>query len=349
MRGMARTTLLGTDLPLVAAPMAGGATTLDLLTATTDAGAFAFLAGGYQAPHTLAEQVRHAHQRARPFGVNLFVPSTTPAPDPTALAAYTQQIAPDAAAHGVDLAAALAAVPATDDDGWAAKIDLLRRDPVPVVSCTFGPPPAADVAALRAAGSVVLVTVTTPQEAAAAEALGADGLVVQGPRAGGHSGTWDPARRVGDDATADVVGAVSAVTRLPLVAAGGVDGRGAVARLLHSGAQAVAVGTLLLRTDEAGTSLTHRDALADPRFDATAVTRAFTGRPARALVNGFLRRHDAHAPVAYPQVHHLTRELRRRAAVAGDAERLHLWAGTGHRSASTGPAADVVRTLAAGL
>ncbi|MEL7974986.1 nitronate monooxygenase [Isoptericola sp. F-RaC21] len=346
---MASTTLLGTDLPLAAAPMAGGPTTLDLLAATTDAGAFAFLAGGYQTPDALAEQVRRAHDHARPFGVNLFVPATAPAPDPAALAAYARRIGDDAAAHGVDLDAALAAVPATDDDGWAAKIDLLRRDPVPVVSFTFGPPAVADVGALRAAGSVVLVTVTTPQEAAAAEELGADGLVVQGPRAGGHSGTWDPGRSVGDGATADAVAAVVAGTRLPVVAAGGVDGAPAVARLLRAGAQAVAVGTLLLRADEAGTSATHRDALADPRFTTTAVTRAFTGRPARALRNGFLVRHDAHAPVGYPQVHHLTRELRRRAAAAGDADRLHLWAGTGYRSAAAGPAADVVRGLAAGL
>ncbi|MFC7878626.1 nitronate monooxygenase [Isoptericola sp. NPDC057391] len=349
---MARTApapLLGTDLPLVAAPMAGGPTTLDLLAATTGAGAFAFLAGGYQTPDSLADQVRRAHEGAHPFGVNLFVPATGPGPDPAALAAYARRIAPDAAAHDVDLDAVLASVPATDDDGWAAKVDLLRRDPVPVVSCTFGPPPAADVAALRATGSVVLVTVTTPQEAAAAEELGADGLVVQGPGAGGHSGTWDPARTVADGTTADAVAAVVARTPLPVVAAGGVDGPAAVTRLLQAGAQAVAVGTLLLRTDEAGTSRTHRDALADPRFTTTAMTRAFSGRPARALVNGFLTRHDAHAPVAYPQVHHLTRELRRRAAAAGDAERLHLWAGTGHRGATTGPAADVVRALAADL
>ncbi|WP_079575197.1 nitronate monooxygenase [Krasilnikoviella flava] len=358
---MARTSpaapLLDADLPLVAAPMAGGPTTLDLLAATTDAGAFAFLAGGYQTPDALADQVHHARDRGRPFGVNLFVPSAGPAPEPATLAAYARQIAPDAAAHDLSLETLLDAAqgsapgsaPVADDDGWAAKIDLLRRDPVPVVSFTFGPPPAADVVALRAAGSVVLVTVTTPQEAAAAEELGADGLVVQGPGAGGHHGTWDPARAVGDEVTSDTVAAVVARSHLAVVAAGGVDGPSAVVRLLRAGAQAVAVGTLLLRTDEAGTSATHRDALADPRYTTTAVTRAFTGRPARALRNGFLARHDAHAPVAYPQVHHLTRELRRRAAAAGDAERLHLWAGTGHRAAATGPAAHVVHALAAGL
>ena len=340
-----RRPLLDTPLPIVAAPMAGGTTTLALASAVTHAGGLAFLAGGYQTTDALADQVAAATRWDRPFGVNLFVPGPDDA-DPAALAAYAARIAPDAATHGVELAGAPDALAAYDDDGFAAKVALLLERPVPVVSFTFGPPPARDVDALRAAGSVVLVTVTTPDEARAAEAVGADGLVVQGPAAGGHSGTWDPARSVVDADTADVVASVAATTRLPLVAAGGVDGPASVARLRTAGAQAVAVGTLLLRTDESGASATHRDALASPRFTGTVVTRAFTGRPARALRNDFAARHDALAPAGYPQVHHLTRELRRRAGAAGDADRLHLWAGTGFRAAEAVPAADVVTSLA---
>jgi NAD(P)H-dependent flavin oxidoreductase YrpB (nitropropane dioxygenase family) len=134
-----------------------------------------------------------------------------------------------------------------------------------------------------------------------------------------------------------------------VVAAGGVDGPDAVRRLLAAGAEGVAVGTLLLRTDEAGTSQAHRAALADPAFAETVVTRAFTGRPARALRNGFIDRHGSAAPDAYPAVHHLTRELRAAAGRAGDTDRLHLWAGTGYRRAAEGPAAAVVRRLAAGV
>ncbi|MFD7025663.1 nitronate monooxygenase, partial [Promicromonospora sukumoe] len=135
---------------------------------------------------------------------------------------------------------------------------------------------------------------------------------------------------------------------LPVVAAGGVDGPDAVRDLLAAGAQAVAVGTLLLRTDESGASATYQAALA-ASDRGTVVTRAFTGRPARAVRNGFVDRHDDAAPVGYPAIHHLTRDLRRRAAAAGDAERLHLWAGTGYRRAAPGPASDVVRALAAAL
>ena len=343
---------LETDLPIVAAPMAGGPTTVALARAVSAAGGLPFLAGGYTAPAALADEVAQLAGDGAPFGVNLFVPSDA-AVDLDAFRAYAAELQPEAEPYGVRLDPE----PVTDDDAWGAKLALLLEHPVPFVSFTFDLPPADDVARLRRAGTVVLGTVTTPDEAVAARDAGVDALVVQGPAAGGHSATFDPGRpadtltAAGGAAagTAELVAAVVASAGLPVVAAGGVDGPGAVRDLLAAGAQAVAVGTLLLRTDEAGTSPVHRAALADPRFERTVVTRAFTGRPARALENGFTRMHDAAAPVGYPAVHHLTRSLRRAAAAAGDADRVHLWAGTGYRSAAEGPAGDVVRALAAAL
>jgi nitronate monooxygenase len=123
----------------------------------------------------------------------------------------------------------------------------------------------------------------------------------------------------------------------------GADAR----RALDAGATWAAMGTAFLGCPEAGTHPTYLAALTDPRFDRTAMTRAFTGRPARALVNAFLRDHDAAAPRGYPEVHHVTRPLRQAAAAAGDAEHLHLWAGEGWRRLRPMPAADLVRTLAA--
>lgn len=332
--------LLATDLPIVAAPMAGGPSTVALASAVTDAGGFSFLPAGYLAATALEALLGEAHATGRPFGVNLFVPQPG-AVDPAGYDAYRAALADDAAALAVDLPAQ----PRHDDDAWSDKVDLLVSDPVPLVSLTFGLPDAGDIRRLQAAGSRVLATVTTADEARAAADAGVDGLVVQGPAAGGHSGTFDPRRPIGEEATTDVVRAVRAVSRLPLVAGGGVDGPGAVSDLLAAGAEAVAVGTLLLRADEAGTSATHRTALADPAFATTVVTHAFTGRPARALRNGFIERHGATAPFGYPELHHLTRDLRRAAAVAGDPHRLHLWAGTGHRSALAAPAAEIVRGL----
>lgn len=335
--------LLDSRSPIVAAPMAGGPSTVALARAVASAGGFPFLAGGYKTPEALAAEIDEARTLGAGFGVNLFVPSAD-AVDQAAFAAYAAELQAEADEYGLQLDP----VPAADDDRWREKLALLVEHPVPVVSLTFGLPAPADIRAMQSAGSRVLASVTSPEEARLARDAGVDGLVVQGSDAGGHSATFDPASSPGHVDTAPLVRRVLEAVDLPVIAAGGVDGPAAVRRLLDAGAQAAAVGTLLLRTDEAGTSRAHRQALGDPAFAETVLTRAFTGRPARALRNGFVDRHHGTGLNAYPAVHHLTRTLRQAAGRAGDTDRLHLWAGTGWRSAATGPAADVIRRLAAG-
>ena len=336
--------LLGTALPVVAAPMAGGPTTVRLATAVAGAGGFPFLAGAYRTPDALAADIAQVRATGAPFGVNLFAPHHARV-DEAELRHYGRALQPLADRYGIDLSSAPVV---EDDDGWHDKLDLLLADPVPVVSVTFGLPAPGEVAALRRAGTRVLVTVTTVDEARAAVTVGADGLVAQGSSAGGHSGTHDAFREITPMETVDLVAAVVG-TGLPVVAAGGVDGTASAAALLHAGASSVAVGTLLLRTDESGASQPYKDALVDPAHAGTVVTRAFTGRPARSLRNAFTDRYEAIAPTGFPAVHHLTRPLRAAAAGAGDTSSFHLWAGTGHRAARTGPAASVVEELARGL
>lgn len=341
--------LLGTPLPLVAAPMAGGATTLALLGAVAAAGAFPFLPAAYRSPEAVAEDLavlRHEH-----VGVNVFVPSATPA-DPDVFAAYVDDLRPEFDRYG--LTPGLRA--RHDDDHWHDKLAVLHEHPVPVVSFTFGLPTTSEVRALQRLGTRVLATVTTPAEARAAEAVGVDGLVVQGPAAGAHSATFDPHRHIAWAPTADVVAAVRAAVPLPVVAAGGVDGPGAVRELVSAGVEGVAVGTLLLRTDESGASPAQKAALAAAAravpeglsASGTVVTRAYTGRPARALRNGFIDRHPD-APVAYPELHHLTRPLRAAAAERRDGDVLQVWAGSGYHATTDGPASGVVATLVSKL
>ena len=334
--------LLPSRLPLAAAPMAGGPSTVALAQAVDAAGAFAFLAGGYKTPDALSAEIEQLRSTVPTFGVNLFVPSYEPVDQPR-VSAYAREIATEAEAYGM----VLDDCPVTDDDYWQEKLTLLREHPVSVVSFTFGVPGVNDIAALQRVGTRVLVSVTTPAEAIEAANAGADGLVVQGPRAGGHSATFDATRTIKDIPTAHLVRSVHDVVNLPIIAAGGVDGPDAVRELLDAGTDCVAVGTLLLRTDEAGTSSTHKKALEDPTLAETVLTRAFTGRPARALRNGFIDRHQNATVNAYPAVHHLTRALRQAAGQAGDADRLHLWAGTGWRSATAGPASETIKSLAA--
>lgn len=332
-----------TRLPLVAAPMAGGPSTPALVVAAADVGALGFLAAGYATPEALAAQVRAVRERTDRFGVNLFVPQPVPV-DRAAYAAYADRLRPLAARHGV----ALADEPREDDDAWDAKVALLLADPVPIVSFTFGLPAPAVVRALRDVGTRTLQTVVRPSEAAAAARLGVDGLVVQSYVAGGHSGTFDADDLPPELPLTTLLHEVRAVTDLPLWAAGGLVSAADVALVLEAGAEAAVVGTALLRTPEAGTSATYRRALADPARTRTGFTRAFSGRPARALRNGFVESYDAVAPSGYPAVHHLTSPIRKAAAAAGDAEAINIWAGTGFRAATDEPAGVVLRRLAGG-
>ncbi|SMX88140.1 nitronate monooxygenase [Brevibacterium antiquum] len=331
-----------TDLPIIGAPMAGGTTTPELTAAIARAGGFPFVAGGYLSAEALAPLISRMRETTANFGVNLFAPNVVPV-DRGAFDAFASALEPVAADRGV----AIDPEPVDDDDHYTDKIDYLVGNPVPLVSMTFNIPSAEVVSRLQCVGTQVVATVTTTAEARTAADRGVDALIVQGPRAGGHSGTADPTRSIEDRSTADLVREVLAEVDLPVAAGGGIDGVEAVDELLQAGASAVVVGTLLLLTDEAGTAPTHRAALQSEDFDETQLTSAFTGRPARALVNDFVRKFDPIAVDAYPAVHHLTKSFRAQAKKDDDPQWLHLWAGTGHRGAHTGSAETVIKELGA--
>lgn len=231
-----------------------------------------------------------------------------------------------------------------DTDAWEGKIAALLADPVAVVSFTFGAPPPDVVKRLHEVGTCVAVTVTCVREADAAQAVGADALIVQGFEAGGHRGTHDVF------ATPNQLDHVELLRQLAgrdvaLVAAGGITTCGDTRRALDLGAVAVQAGTAYLLCDEAGTNAAYRGALRNGDREAT-ITRAFSGRPARGLRNRFVDSFDAYAPAVFPAVDQLTMPLRARAVQLGDVEGLPLWAGAGWRAASAEPAAEITRRLA---
>ena len=277
---------------------------------------------------------------SRPFGLNLFFP-TRDEVDEDALAAYADRMQDEGARYGV-----APGEPAWTDDEWTAKLELAARARPDVVSFTFGCPGREVVEWLRESGCRVWCTVTSAAEAGLATAAGMDGLVVQGAEAGGHQGTFhdhddDP------QPLHALLDSVGRSTGLPLVAAGGIASGADLAGALAAGASAAAIGSALLLTTEAGTSQPYRHAL---RADGeTRLTRAFTGRRARGIVNRFLLEHDAHAPRGYPEIHYLTAPIRAAARAAGDPDGINLWAGTGFRQAQEGSAAELVERWAASL
>ena len=328
-------------MPTLAAPMAGGATTPGIVVAAAEAGSFGFLAAGYKTPQLLAEQLAEVRRSTAVFGVNLFAPNPVPV-DPDEFRRYALALQPVAEPYGLDLQPAQ---PVEDDDFWQEKVDLLIAEPVPVVGFTFGIPDRSVIAAFRRAGSVTIQTVTSGEEAGLAEAAGVDVLAAQSSAAGGHWGTLTPHSPPAQLALPELLAAVRATTRLPVVAAGGVSTASEVQTLLAAGADAVMVGTALLRANESGTPQVHKAALADHRRGAPVQTRAFTGRPARGLPNEFIANFDAIAPLGYPALHHLTSALRKSAAAAGNPELFSLWAGTGYRNATEEPAAKILERL----
>ncbi|MGX1269886.1 nitronate monooxygenase [Streptomyces phaeoluteigriseus] len=330
-------------LPIVQAPMAGGVSLPQLAAAVSEAGGLGFLAAGYKTADGLYQEMKQLRSlTSRPFGVNLFMPQPEHA-ETGAVDVYAHQLAGEAAWYDTELGDP----DSGRDDGYEAKLAVLLDNPVPVVSFHFGVPGRDVLDALRRAGTVTLVTATTAEEAVAVERAGADVVIVQGVEAGGHQGT----HRDIPENDGSGIGLLSLLTQireavsLPLVAAGGLMRGGQIAAVLAAGASAAQLGTAFLATPESGAAAVHKEALTNPLFVRTELTRAFSGRPARGLVNRFLREHGPYAPAAYPEVHHLTSPLRKAAAKAGDAQGMALWAGQGHRLARALPAGQLVEVL----
>jgi nitronate monooxygenase len=329
---------LGASVPVIAAPMAGGPTTPALVLAAADVGSAGFIAAGYKTPEAMVAEVEEVRARTYGYGVNLFAPNPLSV-DRGAYAAYRELLLPLAERYQVELPAE----PGEDDDHWQAKVDALAGLAPPVVSFTFGIPDPRSLDVLRRAGSLLVQTVTSPDEARQAVEVGVDALVVQSPDAGGHWGTLTPSAPPPRLALPDLVAAVATAVALPLVAAGGVGDRDDVRAAIGAGAEAIAVGTALLLAPEAGTNRAHRAGLTERGRQVT--THAFSGRPAGALQNEFLAAYDDLAPLGYPALHHLTAPIRRAAAAVGDPEHVNLWAGTGYRSAEARPAGEILAGL----
>jgi nitronate monooxygenase len=251
---------------------------------------------------------------------------------------YLEELKPEAR-----LMDAAVGEPRFEDDDWDAKLRLVEDARPAVVSFTFGLPDASVIERLRSTGVAVWVTVTSSDEAEQAHRSGADALVVQGTEAGGHRGGFS------DDEHAEGVGLLALLrlvarrVPLPLIASGGIPDGAAVAAVLCAGASAAQIGTALMLAPEAGTVPAQRELMPQPV--PTRLTRAFTGRTARGMVNRFLQEHSDTAPLAYPEIHHATSPLRAAARARGDADAFNLWAGQAHELAQELPAGEIVHKL----
>ncbi len=340
--------LLGIDLPVLQAPMAGVQGSA-LAVAVSNAGGLGSLPGALLDVTAMrAELGAIRAQTTKPYNVNFFC-HAPPAADAQREAGWRAALAPYFAELGVD-ANAIAVGPARSPFNQEMADALADFRPA-VVSFHFGLPSEALVARVRGWGAKILSSATTVDEARWLEARGVDAIIAQGIEAGGHRGMFlsgDLATQVG---TLALVPQIADAVTVPVIAAGGIaDARGAAAAIAL-GAAGIQVGTAYLLCPEATTSAVHRAALESDAARTTAITNVFTGRPARSIVNRLLRELGPMnaAALPFPLAAPALAPLRARAESRGSGDFSPLWAGQNAAACRPAAAAAITRELGRGI
>jgi nitronate monooxygenase len=338
---------LGIRLPLIAAPMAGGPSTQDLVAACSAAGALGSFGFAYTQPAEMRRQAAWVRERTRePFGINLFVSAQPQAIPPAAQRAVLDAVAgyyrelglpppePVAAPYAPNLDEQLAAVEEIQPKVFTVHLGSLARE---------------QVKRLQSKGIIVGGSANCVAEAKGLEATGFDFVIAQGGEAGGHRGSHlrDPYQSL--TGTLALTRMIVRAVKLPVVAAGGImDGAG-IAAVLALGAQAAQLGTAFIPCLESGAAQVHKDLLTRATEDETRITEKFSGKPARGLANRFMREMESKPQLPFPAQNSVTGKLRQASAKAGKPDFIALWAGQAAALSRVLPAADLVGKLEAEL
>jgi nitronate monooxygenase len=334
---------LGIPHPILLAPMAGSGGTPELAAAVSNAGGLGAWGGAYSTPDQIVEAIRRIRALTdKPFNINLFAGGYEP----------ERKVEPGpmleimAAAHA-KLGLPPPVLPPVPADPFAQQLEAVLQERPPVFSFTFGIPSAAQLARLKKCGIAVLGTATTVEEARRLAQAGVDAIAAQGSEAGAHRGTFAAPFEDSMVPMQTLVRDIRKAVTLPVIACGGImDGRD-VAAAMRLGAGAVQLGTAFLPCPESGAPEVYKRAILAAKRDATVITRAFSGRPARGIANTFIAMLDGkeHAILPFRQQNDLTRPMRNAAGAKGEAGYVSLWAGQGLTRARAMPAAELVKTL----
>jgi nitronate monooxygenase len=332
--------------PIIQAPLAGGGDTPELVAAVSNTGGIGFIGAAYLTPQQIEQTSRSVGAKTRgPFGINLFAPAPSPETPK-----HADRILARLAPFFSELGLPAPSLPSKTAESFPEQLAAALESGASAFSFTFGILPSDAIAAIKSRGMLLFGTATTVSEAVALEQAGVDGVVAQGSEAGGHRGTFLGDFPSGMIGTMALVPQVVDAIGVPVIASGGImDGRG-IAAALALGASAVQLGTAFLTCDEAGIPDAYKRAIQAAQEDQTRITRAFSGRPARGIVNRFMNEIDPEqsegAILPFPLQNGVTRPLRAAAAKQNRAEFLSLWAGQGVRLARRQSAKELMARLA---
>ncbi|MCH9613358.1 MAG: Nitronate monooxygenase [Chlamydiia bacterium] len=326
--------LLGIELPLIQAPMAG-ATPPQLVAAVSNCGALGSLGAGYMSPKTIRKNIQEIRSLTdHPFAVNLFIPSETLVGDTAEMEALLNMI-------GEEYFEGPFETPSMVSPSFEEQLEVIMEENVPVFSFTFGRLFEKHVRALQDQGTFVYGTATTPNEAKELELSGVDAIVLQGLEAGGHRGNFSSPQ---EELDLEMLIQRTEVS-IPLIAAGGIMDQQGVTRMLNLGADAVQLGTAFLSTKESGAHPVHKKALLDQGKTPTKITDIYTGKRARGIENVMMKCLEDHPIPPYPIQHFLTKALRAMSAQNENPEFMSLWAGTNYPKCQDISVKDLIKEL----
>lgn len=334
---------LGIAWPLIQAPLSGGPSTPELVAAVCNAGALGSLGAAYMSANEMVNAIQQIRRlTAKPFAVNLFVPTTIPtftADQMNAAIKATQK-------YRDELGLSLPQIPSFTEN-FSEQLDIVLQYKPAVFSFTFGLMDKQIIKECRQQGIITIGTATTPEEGIALQESGVDAIVAQGVEAGGHRGMFSAEQQDALIGTFALTRLLSETVGIPVIASGGImDGKG-IASALILGAKAAQLGTAFLLCNEAGTSTAYREALMHAPNNTTMLTRAFSGRWARGINNRFMTEMATqnYSILPFPIQNAFTRDIRKKAAELGRSEFLSLWAGQGVKLIRKMDAATLVHHL----
>lgn len=335
------------DYPIFQAPMAGGITTASLVSNVSNYGGLGNIGAGYLKPDEVRSEINKVKElTAKPFGINLFVPTPFHEED---LAVKYERMSEILGNFNDELQIDGKEKVRISDNSkqlFEAQLEEVLKGKVSVCSFTFGIPDLNVIKELKKNGTVVIGTATNVKEAIELSEAGVDMIVAQGSEAGGHRGTFRD-EGTGMIGTMALIPQVVDAVKVPVIAAGGImDGRGIAASMML-GAEAVQLGTAFLPCEESGANRVYKQALIDATEDETTLTKAFSGKLARGISNVFIEEMKPFERdfLPFPIQNTVTGQIRKQAALLKNKEFMSLWAGQGVRLAEEMTAKELMSKL----